>query len=106
MGAHPGRRPLEADMGAQRWQREAWCLLAAALLTGAVFANGVLDIAAARWFFSPDAVDHWPLAREFPWPLLYRAAPWITAVLISAGLGALALSLAPGRRHWRGAATV
>ncbi|HYK99757.1 MAG TPA: hypothetical protein VEU78_01070, partial [Steroidobacteraceae bacterium] len=93
-------------MSARPWQREAWCLLAAALLTAAVFANGALDIAAARWFFRPGAVDHWPLARAFPWLLLYRAAPWITAALVIAGLGSLALSLAPGRRHWRGAATL
>ncbi len=93
-------------MSAQRGKREALCLLAAALLTAAVFANGTLDIAAARWFFRSGAVDHWPLAREFPWLLLYRAAPWITAALVSAGLGTLALSLTPGRRHWRGAATL
>jgi membrane-associated PAP2 superfamily phosphatase len=93
-------------MSARPWQREAWCLLAAALLTAAVFANGTLDLAAARWFFRPDAADHWPLAREFPWLVLYRAAPWITAVLVIAGLGTLALSLAPARRHWRGAATL
>ena len=93
-------------MSAQRWQREAWCLLAAALLTGVLFANGTLDIAAARWFFRPERLDHWPLAHEFPWLLLYRAAPWITAVLVVAGLGAFALSLAPARRHWRGAAAL
>lgn len=97
---------MAPDMSAQRWQREAWCLLAAALLTGALFASGTLDIAAARWFFRAEGLDHWPLAHEFPWRLLYRAAPWITAALIVAGLGTFALSLAPARRHWRGAAAL
>ena len=83
-----------------------WGLLAAALLTIAVFASGTLDVAASRWFFHPDSLDHWPLAREFPWRLLYRAAPWLTAVLVSAGLATLALSLTPRRSHWRGAATL
>jgi lipid A 4'-phosphatase len=93
-------------MDAHRRQREAWCLFAAALVTAAAFASGTLDIAAARFFFRPDAVDHWPLAREFPWLILYRAASWITAALIVAGLAAFALSLTNRHRHWRGAATL
>lgn len=93
-------------MGAHRWQREAGWLLAAALVTAVVFASGTLDIAAARWFFRAGESDHWPLAREFPWLILYRAASWITALLILAGLAAFALSLTPRRRHWRGAATL
>jgi lipid A 4'-phosphatase len=93
-------------MSAHRWQREAGCLLAAALVTAVIFATGTLDIAAARWFFRADAADHWPLAHEFPWLILYRAAPWITAALILAGLAAFALSLTKARRHWRGAATL
>ena len=83
---------------------EAGCLLAAALVTAVVFATGTLDIAAARWFFRPAAADHWPLAEEFPWRVLYHAAPWITALLILAGLAAFALSLTRRLRHWRGAA--
>lgn len=93
-------------MDTHRWQREAACLLGAALVTTTVFATGTLDIAAARWFFRPEALDHWPLAREFPWLILYRAAPWITGVLLVTGLAAFGLSLAPRRRHWRGAATL
>jgi len=93
-------------MSPHRWQRETWCLLAAALVTAALFATGTLDIGAARWFFRPAAADHWPLAREFPWDILYRAASWITAALVLAGLGAFALSFTRGRRHWRGAATL
>jgi lipid A 4'-phosphatase len=93
-------------MGAHPSQREAWCLLTAALLTTVVFASGTLDIAAARWFFRPDAIDRWPLAREHPWLILYRAAPWITGSLLLGGLAAFALSLIPSRRHWRGAAAL
>jgi lipid A 4'-phosphatase len=82
-------------------RREGLCLLAAALLTALLFASGTLDIAAARWFYRADAADHWPLARQFPWPLLYRAATWITASLVIMGLAALAASTAAARRHWR-----
>jgi membrane-associated PAP2 superfamily phosphatase len=97
---------MGAKMAAPRSHPEGWLLLAAALVTAVVFASGALDIAAARWFFRPDAADHWPLAREFPWLILYRAAPWITASLLIAGLAAFALSLTPQRRHWRRAATL
>lgn len=93
-------------MDARRSVREAWCLLAAALGTTVAFATGALDIAAARWFYRPGALDHWPLAHEFPWLILYRAAPWITASILVAGLAAFALSLTSARRHWRGAATL
>jgi membrane-associated PAP2 superfamily phosphatase len=83
---------------------EGSCLLAAALVTALAFASGTLDISVARWFFRPDAGDHWPLSRE--WLLLYRTAPWITASLLVAGFAASAISLSPKRRHWRGAATL
>ena len=98
-----GAEQLKSDMNAHR---EAWCLLAAAVVATAAFATGTLDIAAARLFFRSDTADHWPLAREVPWLLLYRAAPWITASLLIAGLVAFALSLTAPRRHWRGAATL
>jgi len=84
-----------------RWQPEAICLVSVALLTTLVFASGTLDIAAARLFFHAGDADHWPLAHQLPWRGLYHAASWITASLITAGLGALALSLARSRRHWR-----
>lgn len=80
-------------------------LVAAALLTTLVFANGSLDVAAARLFFDPAGADHWPLARALPWRILYHAATGITLALLSAGLTALLLSLLPERRHWRGPAT-
>jgi len=89
-----------------RWQPEAMCLLAAALLTTLVFSSGSLDIAAARLFFRAGDADHWPLARAFPWRVLYRASSWITASLITAGLAALTLSIGRQRRHWRAPATL
>ena len=90
----------------RRWQAEAICLVAVALLTTLVFASGSLDIAAERLFFRAGAVDHWPIARQLPWRVLYAASTWITASLITAGLAALARSLARARRHWRGPAIV
>jgi membrane-associated PAP2 superfamily phosphatase len=71
------------------------------LILTLVFANSSLDIAAARWFFRADPADHWPLAHRFPWPVLYRAASWITASLVVISLATLVLSFAGARRHWR-----
>lgn len=88
------------------WQAEATGLVAAALLTTLVFASGSLDLAAARLFFRADGADHWPLARELPWRILYHAATWITASLITAGLAALTVSFGRERRHWRAPATL
>src|SRR5579863_2199305 len=94
-------RPFRLPMVA-RQHVEAGCLLAAALLTTISFASGSLDIGAARWFFRPDAANHWPLARAFPWLILYRAAPWIAASLLMLGLAGLALSVVRRFRSWRG----
>jgi len=77
------------------------CLAAIALATTLLFCSGAADIAAARWFYSPAAADHWPLGRQFPWTLLYRSAGWITAGLVVLGLAALAASLTAARRQWR-----
>ena len=89
-----------------RWQglerrSEAICLVSIAIVTALLFAPGSVDIAVASWFYRPDVEDHWPLARHFPWPLLYRAATWITASLVILGLAALAASFAPARGGWR-----
>ena len=87
-------------------RREAVCLAASALLTAGLFASGSLDIAVARLFYSPGPADHWPLARELPWWLLYRAAPWVTATLVIAGLAGLAASFTRSRAGWRRAAVL
>lgn len=88
-----------------RWQRPEWwaeaiCLVTIALATTVLFASGLIDIAIAGWFYRPDATEHWPLAHEFPWPLLYRAAPWITASLVVLSLAALAASVTSARSGW------
>src|SRR5436305_14761408 len=76
-------------------------LIALAVAVTILFAVTRLDIAAARVFYSPHALDHWPLAKKLPWSVLYRLAPWITAVLVLSGLGALALGMARGHGLWR-----
>ncbi len=65
-------------------------LIAIAVAVTVLFAVTPLDIAAARVFYRPNVLDHWPLARELPWSVLYRLAPWLTAALVLAGLAALA----------------
>jgi membrane-associated PAP2 superfamily phosphatase len=101
-----GRRTTAAlhEVGARQWRearREAVCLAAVALLTAGLFASGTLDIAIARVFYRAETGAHWPLAYQLPWSLLYRAAPWATAVLVVMGLAALAASLTRSRGHWR-----
>ena len=85
----------------EAWRAEALCLAALALLAALLFASSSLDVAAARWFYRADTSEHWPLARQFPWPLVYRAASWITASLVIGSLVALAAGIACRRRHWR-----
>lgn len=76
-------------------------LSAIAAAVTVLFAVTRLDVAAARVFYSPHALDHWPLAKELPWSVLYRLAPWITAVLVLSGLAALALGIFRGHGDWR-----
>jgi membrane-associated PAP2 superfamily phosphatase len=76
------------------------------LLTAGLFASGALDVAAARAFYDPEPLDHWPLTHRLPWSLLYRAAPWATATLVVAGLAGLALGRNSTRREWRRAAVL
>jgi membrane-associated PAP2 superfamily phosphatase len=87
-------------------RREAVCLAAIALLAAALFASGGLDLVVARAFYRPGPLDHWPLARELPWSLLYRAAPWVTATLVIAALAGLAASFTRSRAEWRRAAVL
>ncbi|HEY2341112.1 MAG TPA: phosphatase PAP2 family protein [Steroidobacteraceae bacterium] len=98
--SQPARRQWRAGWG------EALCLLAIALLTAAVFAGGTLDIAIARAFYRPAPADHWPLAHELPWSLLYYAAPAVTATVVVTALAALAASFAGAYRDWRCAAVM
>ena len=97
MAARPGLNSILVRAG----RAEAACLLAAALVTALVFANGSLDIALMRPLYAADAADPWPYARLLPWSVLYRAAPWLTAGLVLTALAALAASLTDTRRVWR-----
>lgn len=76
------------------WLAEAVLLVVLAIGVTLAFAVSPLDLAAARLFYRPDAVDHWPLAKLLPWSALYGAAPWITASLVVGGLATLATSFA------------
>jgi lipid A 4'-phosphatase len=89
----PGRRSA--------WLPEAVLLAILAALVTLVFAFSHLDIEASRLFYRPEAVDHWKLAKELPWSVLYRAAPWITASLVVLGLAALVIGALRNRSLWR-----
>lgn len=86
-----------------KWRRGAILLLAAAIVSTALFAFTPLDLDAARLFYDPHSLNHWPLASRMPWIVLYRAAPWLTAGLLVWGLAALARGIAKRddtlRRH-------
>lgn len=94
--ANPGARRTDPD-----WRRGAALWLAAAAATTVLFFVTPLDMLAARWFYDPLPPDHWPLAGVMPWPLLYRAAPWMTAGLLLWGLGALARGIARRNALWK-----
>ena len=79
------------------WKRDALVALCVCAFIGALFADGGLDLAAARFFYRADGTDPWPLGGLMPWSLLYRMAPWITASLVLGGLAALAVGY--WRRH-------
>ena len=107
---HGSRSAALPERPRRRWGGAGWresaSLVAVALLTTGVFASGALDIAAARVFYHPEPLDHWPLAHELPWSLLYRAAPWVTAALVVTSLGGLALGVNRARPDWRQAAVL
>ena len=65
-----------------------------------VFANGALDLATARFFYS-SGEDHWPFGGQIPWSLLYKMAPWITASLVLGAMGALVVGFVRKREPWR-----
>ncbi len=80
--------------------QEGALLVLSALAVTLLFGVSSLDVAVARWFYRPTGTDHWPLATQAPWPLLYRASPWITASLVIAGLAMLAAGAHLRRRPW------
>ena len=87
--------------GTDRWRSEALGLAAIALAATLLFGLTRVDIAAARWFYSPEAADHWPLRSQFPWHELYQAAPWMTASLVIGAFTLLAFGHTSARRRWR-----
>lgn len=72
-----------------KWRRGAILLLAAAIVATALFAFTPLDVDAARVFYDPRSLNHWPLASRMPWVVLYRAATGLTAGLLIWGLATL-----------------
>jgi lipid A 4'-phosphatase len=87
--------------GSADWLAELLLLAGLAILVTIVFGFTRLDIVAARGFYYPGAADPWPLAKELPWSVLYRAAPWFTAALVGTGLVALLAGTVRGRADWR-----
>jgi lipid A 4'-phosphatase len=85
----------------REWLPEGALLVLSTLAVTLLFGVSSLDITAARWFYRPTGTDHWPLAAQAPWPLLYRASPWVTASLVIAGLAMLAAGTLLRRRPWR-----
>ena len=83
------------------WLPEAALLAILSILVTLVFAFSPLDTVASRLFYRPNAADHWRLAHDLPWAVLYRAAPWITASLVLSGLGGLAVGMLRRQRRWR-----
>jgi lipid A 4'-phosphatase len=83
------------------WFPEAAAVIALAVLLTVVFAVTPLDIAAARIFYRPDGVDHWPLGKHWPWSVLYQCAPLITASLLGLGVIALLVGHLGARENWR-----
>jgi lipid A 4'-phosphatase len=96
-------RTVDSGLREQRraWLPEAALLAILAVFVTLVFAFSPLDIEASRLFYRPEAVDHWKLAKDLPWSVLYRAAPWITASLVILGLVVLAAGALRNRSMWR-----
>jgi lipid A 4'-phosphatase len=82
-------------------RREALWLVALLILVTLVFALTPLDIEAARIFYRPHGPDHWPLAGELPWSVLYRLASPLTVTVVLGGLGALVAAIVSGHHLWR-----
>lgn len=93
LGTHPAPRP--------RWRSDLLRVIALMAALTLLFAFTPLDLDAARLFYRPGGLDHWPLAARAPWLELYAASTWITASLIGAGLLTLALGALRRRALWR-----
>ena len=61
-------------------------MLGIAVVVTVVFAVTPLDLAAARFFYRAQGIDHWPLGTLWPSSVLYQLAPVITASLLGGGI--------------------
>jgi membrane-associated PAP2 superfamily phosphatase len=84
-----------------RWRSDLLRLSVCAAGLTLVFAVTPLDIDAARWFYRPHLLDHWPLASHSPWLQLYAASTWITVSLLGVGMLALAMAALRQQVLWR-----
>ncbi|MFI5167377.1 MAG: phosphatase PAP2 family protein [Thermoanaerobaculales bacterium] len=82
-------------------RRELIALLVLGVVATALFAATSLDIAAARIFYRPAALNHWPLAKQLPWSVLYGAARWIASSLVLASFAGIVVGYARERPAWR-----
>jgi len=83
------------------WRHDVLILAALCAATTLLFAVTPLDVRAAGVFYSANAADHWRLATQLPWSVLYRSTPWITASLVLAGLAGLVAGILLRRSLWR-----
>ncbi|HYL90493.1 MAG TPA: phosphatase PAP2 family protein [Burkholderiales bacterium] len=81
-----------------KWQFDVAIAGCLAIVLTLVFWNGYLDVELTRPFFDAQGGERWPLGRESPWSILYKAAPWITASLVFGGLFFLGVALVRGNR--------
>lgn len=91
------------SMGTLRrdWLPEAILLFAIAVGVTILFAVTPLDIDTVRVFYRTDGSDHWPLGKLWPWSVLYKLAPFITASLLILGLVGLLIGYLRSRETWR-----
>lgn len=85
----------------RRWQPDLAVAALIALGVTMLFALTPLDLQAARFFYRPEHLDHWPVAQRLPWSLLYQASPWVTGSLVIAGLVGLLAAALLHRPCWR-----
>ncbi len=59
------------------------------ILVTLFFLNSNLDFWAARLFYHPEAANKWFEESNQPWEFFYKAAPWLTGVLLFTALSLL-----------------
>lgn len=75
-------------------QLEFWGLAALSALAAWLFRDKTLDLSVARLFYHPEnPADPWFEQNYALWEFFYRAAPWLTAILLLGSLTTLCASL-------------